>query len=232
VGVLALTMVSNFVREPEDIRAAQRAMATKRRANLDGSASPCSASGWRLCNTCLRKEIATTGSTHRSFLDSPWSRSWRSPASSFGEMTAVAPAVDIALFKDSVFTAGTVVGGVMFALLMSVTFFVAGVLARSPGLHRDASRGLPSCLALSHHVVTPIVGRTYNALSRVGGQLRRHLRGGQHLDDEPLHPGHVGKWDRQRASGAGVGVQLSVRALGHQRRSAEFRGPSWLMRRD
>ncbi|HJX62833.1 MAG TPA: MFS transporter, partial [Polyangia bacterium] len=35
VGVLALTMVSNFVREPEDIRAAQRAMATKRRANLD-----------------------------------------------------------------------------------------------------------------------------------------------------------------------------------------------------
>src|SRR5664279_2858892 len=35
VGILALIMVSNFVHEPEDVRAEQKAMAKQRRANLD-----------------------------------------------------------------------------------------------------------------------------------------------------------------------------------------------------
>jgi len=73
-----------------------------------------------------------------------------------------------------VFTAGTVGGRVMFALLMSVTFLFAGVLARSPGLHADAVGACAHAFALSSMmVVTPIVGRTYNVLSPPpGGQLR------------------------------------------------------------
>jgi len=55
-------------------------------------------------------------------------------------------------------------------------------------------------------VVTPIVGRTYRRpVAAPGGQLRRHLRGGQHLDDEPLHPGHLRE---------GIVVALLVQGLG------------------
>ena len=63
-------------------------------------------------------------------------------------VTAAAPAVDIALFKDSVFTSGTLVGGVMFALLMSVTFLLPVFLQEVLGYTATQS-GLASCLALS-----------------------------------------------------------------------------------
>ena len=165
VGILALTMVSSFVREPEDIRAAQRAMATKRRANLDWVGIALLSIGLAALQYVLEEgnrddwfnSQVISGLTLVSFV----------ALASFivREMTAVAPAVDIALFKDSVFTAGTVVGGVMFALLMSVTFLLPVFLQEVLGYTATQSGLALMPRALIMMVVTPIVGRTYNALS-------------------------------------------------------------------
>jgi DHA2 family multidrug resistance protein len=81
------------------------------------------------------------------------------------ELTAAAPAVDIMLFKDSVFTSGTLVGGVMFALLMSVTFLLPVFLQEVLGYTATQSGLALMPRALIMMVVTPIVGRTYNVLS-------------------------------------------------------------------
>jgi DHA2 family multidrug resistance protein len=81
------------------------------------------------------------------------------------ELTAVAPAVDIMLFKDSSFTAGTLVSGVMFALLMAVTFLLPVFLQEVLGYTATQSGLALMPRALIMMVVTPIVGRTYNSVS-------------------------------------------------------------------
>jgi MFS transporter, DHA2 family, multidrug resistance protein len=165
VGVLALTMVSNFVREPEDIRAAQRAMAVKRRANLDWIGIALLSIGLAALQYVL--EEGNRDDWFNSQVISGLSLVSFMALAGFivREMTAVAPAVDIALFKDSVFTAGTVVGGVMFALLMSVTFLLPVFLQEVLGYTATQSGLALMPRALIMMVVTPIVGRTYNVLS-------------------------------------------------------------------
>jgi DHA2 family multidrug resistance protein len=199
-------MVSNFVREPEDLRAAQRAMAVKRRANLDWIGIALLSIGLAALQYVL--EEGNRNDWFDSRLISGLSLVSFIAIATFivRELTAKVPAVDIMLFKDSVFTAGTVVGGVMFALLMSVTFLLPVFLQEVLGYTATQSGLALMPRALIMMVVTPIVGRTYNIpFAAVGGQLRCDLCSGQHLDDEPLHPGHVREWNCRRAAGAGPG---------------------------
>ena len=165
VGVLALIMVSNFVREPEDIRAAQRATAAKRRANLDWVGIALLSIGLAALQYVL--EEGNRDDWFNSQVISGLSLVSFMALAGFivRELTAVAPAVDIGLFKDSVFTAGTVVGGVMFALLMSVTFLLPVFLQEVLGYTATQSGLALMPRALIMMVVTPIVGRTYNVLS-------------------------------------------------------------------
>jgi DHA2 family multidrug resistance protein len=78
------------------------------------------------------------------------------------ELTAEVPAVDVMLFRDPVFLSGTLIGGIMFAMLMSLTFLlplfmqeVLGFTATQAGLAL-----MPRMLIMM--VVTPFVGRLYN----------------------------------------------------------------------
>jgi DHA2 family multidrug resistance protein len=81
------------------------------------------------------------------------------------ELTAEVPAVNIALFKEPVFTSGTLVGSIMFAMLLSLTFLlpvfmqeVLGFTAVQAGLAL-----MPRSLVMM--VVMPIIGRVYNRIS-------------------------------------------------------------------
>jgi DHA2 family multidrug resistance protein len=165
VGVLALTMVSNFVHEPADIRAAQRAMAIKRRANLDWMGIALLSIGLAALQYVL--EEGNRDDWFNSRLIAGLSLVSFVCLASFvvRERTAAVPAVDIGLFKDSVFTAGTLVGGVMFALLMAVTFLLPVFLQEVLGYTATQSGLALMPRALVMMVVTPIVGRTYNLLS-------------------------------------------------------------------
>ena len=165
VGLLALVMVSNFVREPEDLRSAQRAMAVKRRANLDWIGIALLSIGLAALQYVL--EEGNRDDWFNSQVISGLSLVSLIAIATFiiREMTAAAPAVDITLFKDSVFTSGTLVGGVMFALLMSVTFLLPVFLQEVLGYTATQSGLALMPRALIMMVVTPIVGRTYNILS-------------------------------------------------------------------
>jgi DHA2 family multidrug resistance protein len=165
VGILALTMVSSFVHEPEDIRATQRAMAAKRRANLDWLGIALLSIGLAALQYVL--EEGNRDDWFDSRVISTLSLVSFMALATFvvRELTAVAPAVDIMLFKDSSFTAGTLVSGVMFALLMAVTFLLPVFLQEVLGYTATQSGLALMPRALIMMVVTPIVGRTYNSVS-------------------------------------------------------------------
>ncbi len=81
------------------------------------------------------------------------------------ELRVRAPAVNLHLFRDSVFSSGTAIGGVMFAILMANMFLLPVFMQELLGF-----TALQSGLALMPRslvmlVATPIVGRVYNHVS-------------------------------------------------------------------
>jgi len=159
----ALTMVSNSCESRRTFAPPSGGHGDQSPGQSGLVASPCSASDWRPWQYVLEEGNRDDWSTLSHFRPNlVSSRRW--PAFIVREMTAVAPAVDIALFKDSVFTAGqwwrgdvraAHVGDVLVAVFLQE---VLGYTATQSGLAL-----MPRALIMM--VVTPIVGRTYNVLS-------------------------------------------------------------------
>ena len=80
-------------------------------------------------------------------------------------MSAPYPAVDFSLFKDKVFTSGTLIGAVMFAMLMTVTFLLPLFMQTMLGFTATQSGLALMPRSLTMLVVMPIVGRLYNKVS-------------------------------------------------------------------
>jgi DHA2 family multidrug resistance protein len=78
------------------------------------------------------------------------------------ELTAIAPVVNLRLFRDKTFASGTAIGGVMFAMLMGSMFLLPVFMQELLGF--DATRSgmtlMPRTLAMM--AVTPLIGRLYN----------------------------------------------------------------------
>ncbi|BDG06425.1 DHA2 family efflux MFS transporter permease subunit [Anaeromyxobacter oryzae] len=165
VGVLGLFMVWRFVHEPEDIRAANQAASKELRGNLDWLGIALLAVGlaalqffleegqqndWfdsSLITVCALLSVAALAL----FV-------WR-------ELTAKVPAVNLRLFKDPVFTSGTLIGAVMFAILLASMFLLPLFMQELLGF-----TAMQSGLALMPRVlvmmlVTPLVGRLYGKVS-------------------------------------------------------------------
>jgi DHA2 family multidrug resistance protein len=165
VGMLALFMVTRFVHEPEDIASANRALAEKQRKNIDWAGIVLLSMG--LCALQYVLEEGGSKDWFQSPLISGLSLIALFTLAAFviRELTAPVPAVNLRLFKDKVFLSGTLVGAVMFAMLMSITFLLPvfmqellGYTATQSGLYL-----MPRSLAM--FVVTPIVGKLYNKVS-------------------------------------------------------------------
>lgn len=165
VGVLALIMVGRFVYEPEDVLAANQKMAEQQRRNIDWI-------GIALLSICL--------ATLQYVLEEGASKDWFDSRLITGcaiasfiavisfvarELTAPAPVVDLTLFKNDVFTSGTLIGAVMFAMLMAQTFLLPLFMQEMLG-YPAMQAGLalmPRSLAML--VTMPLVGRLYNRVS-------------------------------------------------------------------
>jgi DHA2 family multidrug resistance protein len=78
------------------------------------------------------------------------------------ELTATVPAVNLSLFKDKVFLTGTLVGGVMFAMLMAVTFILPVFMQTLLGFDAMQSGMALMPRSLVMFFAVPIVGRLYN----------------------------------------------------------------------
>jgi DHA2 family multidrug resistance protein len=165
VGALALFMVSRFVHEPDDIRASNAAMAAQQRKHLDWQGIVLLAGG-----VAALQYVIEEGQT-LDWFDSQAVRLLSAlavvllVAFVIRELTATVPAVHIALFKDSIFTSGTLIGAVMFAMLMSLTFLLPVFMQEVLGFTAVQSGLALMPRSLVMMVAMPIVGRLYNKVS-------------------------------------------------------------------
>src|SRR5690349_1510174 len=119
IGLIGLTMVGAFVIEDEELREKNRALALSQRKHMDWA-------GILLLSVGLATIVYV--------LEEGQSKDWFdsqliSVCLGVGvlclalfvarELTATAPAVNLRLFRDPVFTSGTLIGAVMFAMLMA-----------------------------------------------------------------------------------------------------------------
>jgi DHA2 family multidrug resistance protein len=165
VGALALFMVSRFVHEPEDIRILNQAAAQKQRKNLDWQGIALLTMGVSTLQYVLEEGNRNDWFESRLITVIALTSVIAIAAFIVRELTAPVPAVNIALFKESVFTSGTLVGAVMFAMLLSLTFLLPVFMQELLGF-TAVQAGLalmPRSLVMM--VTMPIVGRLYNRIS-------------------------------------------------------------------
>jgi DHA2 family multidrug resistance protein len=158
-------MVASFVQEDEGIRRQNRALAERERQNVDWLGMALMAIGLSTLEYFLeegdRNDWFDSTTITACFLVSVVSLL----VFVLRELTAPAPVVNLRLFRDPVFASGTLIGGLMFALLMANMFLLPlfmqdllGFTAMQSGVSL-----MPRVVVMM--VATPIVGRLYNHLS-------------------------------------------------------------------
>jgi DHA2 family multidrug resistance protein len=165
VGALGLFMVSSFVHEPEDIRAANAAAAAAQRRNMD----------W-LGIALLAAGLAAL----QFFLEEGQQKDWFESNLIVGcaafavvalalfvwrELVAPVPAVNVRLFKDPLFTSGTLIGAVMFAILLASMFLLPVFMQELLGFTAMQSGLALMPRTLLMMAITPVVGRLYGKVS-------------------------------------------------------------------
>ncbi len=165
VGILGLVMVATFVHEDEEIVATNRELAARQRKNIDWWGI-----GLMIVGLCALQYVLEEGQTD------DWFHSNLITATSavavvviaafvIRELTCEVPAVNIRLFKDPVFLSGTLIGSLMFALLMATMFLLPLFMQTLLGFTAtDAGFALmPRVIVMM--IAVPIVGRIYNTVS-------------------------------------------------------------------
>jgi DHA2 family multidrug resistance protein len=161
-------MVNTFVHEAEDIRAANLAMAAKHRENLDWLGVALLASGLAAVQYVLEEGQRLDWFESNLVCALLAIGAVLLAAFTIREVSAPAPAVNLTLFKDAVFTSGTVIGSVMFAMLFSLTFLLPVFMQEVLGFTAVQSGLALMPRSLVMMVAMPIVGRIYNRVSPRG----------------------------------------------------------------
>jgi MFS transporter, DHA2 family, multidrug resistance protein len=162
VGVLGYLAVWRYVTEPDDLRAANRARAEIQRADMDWAGIALMAIGVAALQYTLEEGPAHDWFDSNVILISGFVAAIAIAAFVIRELTAPAPVVDLRLFKDPTFASGTVVGGLMFAVLMGSMFLLPVFTQELLGFSATASGLVLMPRTLAMMVVTPFVGRLYN----------------------------------------------------------------------
>jgi DHA2 family multidrug resistance protein len=162
IGVLALFMVTRFVHEPEDIRRANIEAARRQRGNLDWVGIALMAIGLATLQYVLEEGSNNDWFASRTIAVCTFVAFFVLTAFVIRELTAPFPAVDLRLFKDRVFLSGTLIGAVMFAILMSITFLLPVFMQELLGFTATQSGQALMPRALAMMIGIPIVGRLYN----------------------------------------------------------------------
>ncbi len=165
VGLLGMLMVTRFVHEPDDIREANRAGAVAARKNLDWLGITLLAAGLASLQFVLEEgqrddwfDSTTITLLTGVAVASLFLFVWR-------ELTAPVPAVNLRLFADRVFTSGTLIGAVMFSMLMASMFLLPVFMQEMLGFTATQSGLALMPRVLVMMVATPFVGRIYNHVS-------------------------------------------------------------------
>ena len=164
IGILALFMVARFVHEPEDIRRANLERARRERSNIDWLGIALMTIGLACLQYVLEEGSRNDWVQSTAISVCAFSALFILAAFVLRELTAPHPAVDLALFKDGVFLSGTLIGGIMFAILMSITFLLPVFMQELLGFTATQSGNALVPRALAMMVGIPLVGRLYNVI--------------------------------------------------------------------
>ena len=164
IGILALFMVSRFVHEPEDIRRANLERARRERSGIDWLGIGLMTAGLACLQYVLEEGSRNDWLQSRAIAVCAFASIFILAAFIIRELTAEHPAVDLSLFKDTVFMTGTFIGGIMFAILMSITFLLPVFMQELLGFSATQSGEALMPRALAMMVGIPLVGKLYNVV--------------------------------------------------------------------
>jgi DHA2 family multidrug resistance protein len=162
IGLLGIFMVTRFVHEPEDIRRANHERAAEQRKNLDWVGVVLMTGGLASLQYVLEEGSRNDWFASTAVAVCTVGAGLLLSAFVVRELTAPVPAVDLSLFKDRVFLSGTLIGAMMFAILMSITFLLPLFMQELLGFSAIQSGTALMPRALAMMVAIPIVGRLYN----------------------------------------------------------------------
>jgi DHA2 family multidrug resistance protein len=164
VGALGLFMVASFVPEADDIREANRALAAEQRKNMDWAGITLMCVGLAALQYVLEEGQSEDWFASRTIVLLTAVASVSLVAFIIRELTAKAPAVNLALFKDPVFLSGTLVGAIMFAMLLGNMFLLPVFMQELLGFTATQSGIALMPRVAVMFVFTPLVGRLYNVI--------------------------------------------------------------------
>ena len=162
VGILGLSMVWRFVKEPEQMRATARAQAELQRKNMDWWGITLLSTGLAALQYVLEEGQRDDWFQSRTITALTLFCVFALAAFVIRELSAKMPAVNLRLFKDPAFMSGTLIGSLMFMMLMANMFLLPVFMQEILGF-----TALQSGMALMPRVAimmvaTPLVGRIFN----------------------------------------------------------------------
>src|SRR5438552_14194741 len=158
VGALGLFMVWRFVHEPEDVRAANAAAAAEQKKHIDWQGIALLSVGLSALQYFLEEGDRNSWFDSRIITACLIVALLALAAFVMRELSARVPAVNLKLFKDPVFSSGTLIGSVMFAMLMANMFLLPVFMQEMLGFTATQSglNMMPRTLVM--FVTVPIVG--------------------------------------------------------------------------
>jgi len=162
VGILGIMMVSRFVHEPADIRAANHAQAEAMRRNFDWQGIVLMSLGVAAFQYVLQEGNRLDWMTSRLIVAASLVAAVGVIGFIWRELHAPVPVVNLRLFRDATFASATAIGGIMFANLMANMFLLPVYMQELLGFTALKSGVALVPRALIMMVATPIVGRIYN----------------------------------------------------------------------
>jgi len=165
IGLLGLFMVATFVHEDPELLEHNRAIAVQQRKNLDWIGILLMWIGLAALQYFLEEGSRDDWFDSRMISFTCLLAVFSLAAFVIRELTAPYPAVDLRLFKDPVFLSGTLIGGLMFAMLMANMFLLPIFMQELLGFSAVQSGFALMPRVIVMMIAVPIVGRIYNTVS-------------------------------------------------------------------
>lgn len=164
VGVLGIYLTFRNVQEPADVLVANRARAAVARKHLDWAGIALMAIAIGALQYVLEEGPSEDWFDSTRILIGTYIAGFGLGAFVIRELTATAPVVDLRMFRDATFASGTVIGGVVFAMLMGSMFLLPVFTQEMMGFSSTEAgiMLLPRTIAMM--IASPLVGRLYNQI--------------------------------------------------------------------